>query len=225
MKVLLVAATPFEIAPTLTWLEGAFARADNGVFFSKRLDIQVLVTGVGLVATAWHLAQTLGKQRPDWAINAGVAGAFDRRLRLGDVVHVVTERFGDLGVEESDGRFVDLFELGLLNADFLPFSGKMLVNSDAAQAHFLPTAHGLTVNLVHGSAESIAAIQAKYPDAQVESMEGAAFFYGCLSAGIPFVEIRGVSNFVEPRNRAAWDLPLAIKNLNARLVEMLEAIL
>jgi futalosine hydrolase len=225
MKVLLVAATPFEIAPTLTWLEGAFARADNGVFFSKRLDIQVLVTGVGLVATAWHLAQTLGKQRPDWAINAGVAGAFDRRLRLGDVVHVVTERFGDLGVEESDGRFVDLFELGLLNADFLPFSGKMLVNSDAAQAHFLPTAHGLTVNLVHGSAESIAAIQAKYPDAQVESMEGAAFFYGCLSAGIPFVEIRGVSNFVEPRDRAAWDLPLAIKNLNARLVEMLEAIL
>jgi futalosine hydrolase len=224
MNILLVAATPFEIAPTLLWLAESFSSPEKYVFLSERLEIQVLITGVGPVATAWHLGQAVTRKRFDWAVNVGIAGAFDRQLRLGDVVHVVTERFGDLGVEEADGSFVDLFELGLLSADSLPFLGKTLVNAEATQARFLPTAHGLTVSRVHGSAASIAAIQAKYPDVQVESMEGAAFFYGCLAAGIPFVEIRGVSNFVEPRNRDAWDLPLAIRNVNARLIEMIGAL-
>jgi len=58
---------------------------------------------------------------------------------------------------------------------------------------------------------------------QVESMEGAAFFYACLMAEVPFLEIRSISNFVEPRNRDAWDLPLAIGNLNQVLAEILGA--
>ena len=37
-------------------------------------------------------------------------------------------------------------------------------------------------------------------------MEGAAFMYACLIAGVPFAQVRAVSNRVERRNRAAWDL-------------------
>jgi futalosine hydrolase len=75
---------------------------------------------------------------------------------------------------------------------------------------------------VHGAEASIQKIRDKYPEIQVESMEGAAFFYACLAAGVPFAEIRSISNRVEPRNRDAWDLPLAIRNLNGVLVGMLE---
>lgn len=53
-------------------------------------------------------------------------------------------------------------------------------------------------------------------------MEGAAFFYACLLAGVPFLQIRSISNRVEPRNRTAWDIPSAIQNLNQTLMEMLE---
>ncbi len=222
MQILLVSATIFEIAPALNWLEEHFHRNDTGVFEQKSISVFPLVTGVGMTATAFHVGQFLAKNQPDLALNAGIAGAFNRNFKLGDVLNVATERFGDLGVEEADGRFADLLELGLLEKNAAPFINGILRNPAAEQAAFLPAAHGLTVNKVHGSPDSIAAIQAKYPDAQVESMEGAAFFYACLLAKTPFLEIRGISNFVEARNREKWDLPLAINNLNQTLLEMLE---
>ena len=96
-----------------------------------------------------------------------------------------------------------------------------MTNPHAGTANFLPKARGITVNKGHGSAASIQTLMAKYPDAQVESMEGAAFFWGALHAGIPFMEIRAISNAVEPRNRDNWNIPLALNNLNQVLVELL----
>ena len=55
-------------------------------------------------------------------------------------------------------------------------------------------------------------------------MEGAAFFLACLLSEVPFLEIRSISNFVEPRNREAWDLPLAIDNLNVALIELIKTL-
>lgn len=224
MQVLLTAATPFEVAPTLNWLEKHFRQTANSVFEKDELLIFPLITGVGAIATAFHIGQFLAKNRPDLAIDAGIAGSFDRNIHLGDVLNITTERFGDLGVEEADGRFTDLFELGLLEKNTAPYSDGLMRNPAADQAAFLPAAQGLTVNKVHGTSGSIAAIRAKYPDAQVESMEGAAFFYACLSAQIPFLEIRSISNYVEVRNREAWDLPLAIHNLNQVLTEMFDSL-
>jgi futalosine hydrolase len=223
LHLLIVAATPFEIAPLLGHLEKNFAPHPGGGFRQGGLTVEPLVTGVGAVATAWRLGYYLAGHRPDLAINAGVAGAFDRGLALGEVVHVTTERFADLGVEEADGRFTDLFELGLTEPHHPPFLNGVLQNPGAAPTAFLPAVHGLTVNTVHGYAPSIAAVREKFPTAQVETMEGAAFFYACALAGIPFMEIRGISNYVEPRNREAWRLGEAIEGLGSTLMEMLDA--
>jgi len=214
MQILLVAATPFEIAPTITWLQTHFQQSAEGVFEKEGLVIQTLVTGVGMTATAFHLGNFFTQNRPDWAINAGIAGAFDFNLNLGDVVQVVSERFSDLGVEEADGRFTDLAELG-----FLPQSS---FSNPQPPIPNLSSCNGSTVNKVHGTEASIQKIREKYPEVQVETMEGAAFFYACLASGVPFAEIRSISNRVEPRNRDAWDLPLAIRKLNEVLVGMLE---
>lgn len=222
MQILLVSATIFEIAPALNWLEEHFTVNEQGVFEKNNLAVFPLITGVGSAATAFHLGQFLAQNQLDLAINAGIAGAFDRNFQLGDVLNVTTERFGDLGVEEADGRFTDLFELGLLEKNTPPFIAGLLQNPAGKEATFLPPANGLTVHKVHGSPASIAAIQAKYPDAQLESMEGAAFFYACLLAKIPFLEIRSISNYVEARDREKWNLPLAINNLNRTLIAMLE---
>ena len=223
MEVLIVAATPFEIAPLTEYLNKFYENRGEGVFAGKNRTVRVLVSGVGIAATSWQLGLLFARTKPGLAVNAGIAGAFDRNFQLGEVLHVVTERFGDLGVEEADGSFTDLLELGLADgAKDLYVNGK-LQNPAAAQTAFLPLAHGLTVNKVHGAAGSVASIRKKYPDAQVESMEGAAFFQACLFAGVPFLEIRSISNYVEPRNREAWDLPLAIGNLNKVLIELLEA--
>ena len=222
MEVLLVSATPFEIAPTLAHLEQNFARHGEGVFEQKNLRVRVLVTGVGMVATAFHLGHFFARHQPQFALNVGIAGAIDHQLSIGDVLCVSTERFADLGVEEADGRFTDLFDLGLLGADASPFQAGKMHCPQAEKVAFLPSVHGLTVNQVHGAAASIAAVRERYPDAQVESMEGAPFFYACLLAGVPFLQIRSISNFVEPRNRAGWNLPVAIENLNRTVLEMLD---
>jgi futalosine hydrolase len=222
MQILLVSATIFEVAPTLNWLEEHFTVNELSVFQQKNLSVFPLITGVGSTATAFHTGQFLAQNQPDLTINAGIAGAFDRNFQLGDVLNVTTERFGDLGVEEADGRFADLFELGLLEKNTPPFVNGLLRNPAGEEGSFLPPANGLTVNKVHGSVASVAAIQAKYPDAQVEGMEGAAFFYACLLAKIPFLEIRSISNYVEARDREKWNIPLAINNLNRTLIAMLE---
>ncbi|MFN0215357.1 MAG: futalosine hydrolase [Saprospiraceae bacterium] len=216
MHILLISATPFEIAPSISWLESQFQQKAEGVFEKGNLVVQILVTGVGMTATAYHLGRFFAQSRPDWALNAGISGAFDPNLNLGDVVQVVSERFGDLGVEEADGKFTEMAEMG--------FAPQSVFSNPQAPIPNLRTCQGLTVNKVHGTATSIQKIRAKYPEAQVESMEGAAFFYACLASGTSFAEIRSISNRVEPRNRDAWDLPLAIQNLNEVLVKMLSAL-
>lgn len=201
MSVLLVAATDAELAG-LPAADGAGAHID------------VLVTGVGMVATAARVAQALARTPYGLAVNAGVCGAFDRRFPLGSVVHVVSDGFPELGVEDG-ARFVPAHLMGLIGPDDPPFTGGRLVNvAPPRSPHLasLPRVAGITVNTVHGDDASIAVVTDRdHP--QVESMEGAAFMYACLTAGVPFAQVRAVSNYVERRNRAAWRLAEAIEAL------------
>ncbi len=222
MKILLVAATPFEIAPLREHLNTDFERISDFYFKKENLEVQILITGVGMTYTGFALGHTLARQSYDLAVNAGIAGSYHQKLKLGEVVHVVSERFADLGVEEADGSFTDVHELGLLDPNQAPFQNGELRNDSATGYDFLPKCKGLTVNKVHGTAASIEAIRKKYT-ADVETMEGAGFFLACLISKVAFLEIRSISNYVEPRNREAWNLPLAIENLNKVLIDILQA--
>ena len=71
---------------------------------------------------------------------------------------------------------------------------------------------GITVNTVHGNAASIAAVRRRFAP-QADSMEGAALMYACLLNGVPFAQVRAVSNVVEPRNRSAWKMAEAVAAL------------
>ena len=57
-----------------------------------------------------------------------------------------------------------------------------------------------------------------------ESMEGAAFFYVSILEKIPFIELRSVSNEVGERNRAKWDIPLALDSLKTAVKVLMEAL-
>ncbi len=225
LKLLITSATPFEVAPLRQYLHDQFWSHSDILFQKEELEIKLLVTGVGMTLTAFNLGGLFAKQRFDLVINAGIAGAFSPpeagrpTLKIGDVVNVTSERFADLGVEEADGRFTDIHELGLVDANATPLIEGELLNPNAAGFDFLPKAKGLTINKVHGYQPSIDALRSKY-GADVESMEGAAFFLACMMAGQPFLQIRSISNYVETRNRAAWDLPKAITNLNNVLIEI-----
>ncbi|MEO1436350.1 MAG: futalosine hydrolase [Bacteroidota bacterium] len=224
MKILIVAATEPEVQGLVEdWIAKGFRRSET-VFQVGNLQVDLLITGPGMLFTGFAMGSHLRQFSYDLSLNIGIAGAIDRELALGDVVHITQERMGDLGAENQDSSFLDLFELKLLDAQQHPFTNGQLNNPESATFEFLPSVNGLTVNQVHGSASSIERMCIKYPEAQVESMEGAAFFYSALLYQIPFLAIRSISNYVEPRNRDRWDIDLALKNLHTVVHQLLETL-
>lgn len=222
MDLLLAAATGFEIAPTEAWLQTHAQRVDNYRYRLGQAEIDLLITGVGIPLSAYSFGKIFAQKRYDLAIQAGIAGALDRELELGEVVQVIAEQFGDLGVEEADGRFTSAFDLGLIDANQPPFvEGKLRSVADSGSPAFLRQVRGTTVSKVHGRESSIAEFRRR-SDAQVESMEGACFTYACLLEQLPFLQIRSISNYVEARNREAWEIPLAIERLNEVLRDMIQ---
>lgn len=82
-----------------------------------------------------------------------------------------------------------------------------------------PAPPALFAALPQATGNTVPALEARYRavEADIESMEGAAFFEACLRAGVPFAEIRAVSNTVGEEDRTRWDIPLALKNLQEAL--------
>ncbi len=213
MLLTFVAATPFEITPLVQYLNTHFDAKSKSVFIKENLEVHILITGVGMTATAFSMGQYLSHHQPNLCINLGIAGAFKKELKLGDVFNVISDRFGDLGAEDADGSFLDMQALGFQNEEDSLFQNGALYNLDSAAFDFLPKANALTVNKVHGNDISIKRITNKY-DVDIESMEGAAFFFACLASKIPFLQIRSISNYVEARDKDKWNIPLAIEKLN-----------
>jgi len=224
MRILLVTATIAEIRPLLTRLtftgsEGESLRHYR--YLSHEIDI--LVTGIGMVHTAFHMGAALQKQHYDLAMNAGIAGAYSPDTKIGSVFQVAAETFGLLGVEDEE-NYLSLFDLGLQDPDSFPYKGGWLVNETSPVSvvlEKLPSAKGVTVNMIYTHHDTIATLKQMY-NAGLESMEGAAFFFACLSDGVPFAEIRAVSNYVAERNKSHWNVPLAIQNLDKTLDRLLK---
>jgi futalosine hydrolase len=178
--------------------------------------VHLIVTGVGMVATAARCARELARRRFDLALNLGLCGSFDPSLRPGGVVHVVRDRIAELGAED-DEAFLTMAEIGL-PADAFFVNAHPPAN---AALTALREADGITVNTVHGCERSIAAVVARFQP-QVESMEGAGFMCACLDAGVPFAQVRAVSNVVERRTRSAWQIHDAVAALTGAAVRILE---
>ncbi len=217
MKILIVSATKFEVNPLIEQMESA--RQINGELLSckyKNLEIDFLVTGVGMVATAYYTGKVLNETY-DGAFNLGICGSFNSNLETGTVVNVYEDCFSELGAEDGDA-FLLLEDLNL--------QGVQKVKNDSGalsiELEKLPKVNGITVNTTHGNEKSIEEIISKFHPI-VESMEGAAFMFACENERIPYAQIRAVSNLVERRNKANWNIPLAIKNLNDTFLKILDS--
>jgi futalosine hydrolase len=218
MKILVVAATRFEIATALQYMVDVRNPESDFIFCRyKDHEVDFLITGVGMVATSYFTAKAINDSY-DIAINAGICGSFNKNLELGDVVNVCEDTFAELGAEDAD-KFLTLEEMQLQGIS------KIINESGALHPviESLPKVNGITVNTTHGEEKSIAKVYERLHP-YVESMEGAAFMFVCDHEGIPYVQLRAVSNYVEKRNRDAWNIPLAMEKLNEKLIEILNAI-
>lgn len=203
MKILVVAATEFEIEE--------FTKQNNSA--------DVLITGIGIAATAYHLTVKLLQNSYDLVIQAGIAGSFNKKLQPGEVVIIEKDVFGDLGIEEK-GTFKTLFEHDFDDENNFPFTNGWLVNQHKYLRNSIaPSANGITVNKITDDQANIKKIADKFaPDA--ESMEGAAFHFVCLQQKINFLQIRSISNVVGERDKQKWKMKEAITHLNIELKKL-----
>ena len=219
MEVLIAAATESELTRTIKQCKSQWIEQPQGVFTHGSVSVSFIVTGIGMIRTARAMGSVLAQYQPDLCINAGIAGAFPDKFAIGDVVHVVQETVADFGAEDQNGQ--------LLTPDQLQLPGDLdlalMINHSAANFGFLPKAKGLTVNRVSGHNSTITSRLATY-DADIETMEGAAFFYCCLASNVEFLQIRAISNIIEPRNKDNWDIEGALSNLNVQLMEILTSL-
>lgn len=222
MKILLVSATELEIKPLLLHYKKISRISDNLMLIELvNVHVYVLITGIGYHSLIYKLTKTLNQFKFDLVINVGIAGSYNIN-DVGNVVNVKSELFSDMLIEDNDNTYT-LFEKKLINKDSFPFKDGLLINETITQNEIinnLKTVAAISSNTIHGNNETIKKIKKIFsPD--IESMEGAGFFYVCLSEKIPFFQIRAISNKVEPMNKQNWDFDLSIGKLNETIIEIL----
>lgn len=223
MNILICSSTTFEIASFINHLDSIADKKSYLEFQVNGHSIFPLVTGLGATNTAFGIARFPKISSIQLAINVGLAGSYKKDFETGTVVEVIKDRFADLGAEDNDGTILDIFDLELQKPDQFPYSGGWIKNKIRPYHTDLREAVGLTVNKVSGTPLSIALIKEKY-EADIESMEGAGFFYACKMLDINCCQLRAISNPVEPRNKANWKVELAIERLNQSLIKFIHAL-
>ncbi|HEY7223137.1 MAG TPA: futalosine hydrolase [Micromonosporaceae bacterium] len=182
-------------------------------------SVTVIDGGVGMASAAAATAAALcGEDRYTAVICAGIGGGF--AVAVGGLALATASVAADLGTESPEG-FLGLEELGLgrstveCDAD--------LVSSLAAQLPEAVRGAVLTVATVTGTREREQILRERHPDAVAEAMEGFGVATAVTRAGLPFAELRAVSNLVGPRNRPAWrivDALVALERAGAALATL-----
>ncbi len=178
-------------------------------------DVRFFATGAGAPCTTMRLTELLCRERFAMLVNIGITGSYSAEIALGSVFQVVNDTFADLGIESPE-RFSPLREFSFCPPEIAELNAET-PNEDFATG--LETITGFTYNTVHGSAEGIARLGITQG---LESMEGAAVQMVCKRFGLPHLQIRAVSNYVEPRNPANWNIPLALANLESETFRIIQ---
>lgn len=195
---------------------------------SQKIDFRhydYLIAGVGNVAATFHLTRQLLKKKYDFLIFVGIAGGFDiENYPIGSVLEVVNEHFADMGIEKIEQekyQLTTLFEENIVEQQTYPFvEGKL---SNHLPMTDLDKINGVTVNSITTYTPKIDYYQKKY-NAVVETLENGSYFYVAQQFKINFCSIRSISNKVGERNKAFWNIPEALYNLNNALQALLNKI-
>lgn len=181
-------------------------------FLRPQPHVELLVTGVGPVEAAAAVSRALAQSTYDLVVSAGIGGAFEGMAEIGEGV-VVADEMLELDLETGapialpDGAaVVNRATSDLTLVDRLVELGYRAVR-------------GITVHRVtatDGSAARLAAF-----GVGIETMEGFAVLRAAEIAGVPAVEVRGISNIVCDRKNSRWDFAAGAQGVQQILTALL----
>jgi len=233
MILALAAATPGELRHALAKaapeaVAAVPARGAARTLLAGR-EALLLVTGVGPIAAALEAATALERFALSGMLNLGVAGSFETLAApLCAPVAANGEVCADFGVAGPDG-LADASGFGFpqWEGNGEKIVDRLRLDPDEAAAALglnLPLgwlrAPALTSGAVTGCRERAAALAARH-GVLTESMEGFALALACRTRGLPFLEVRTISNAVGERDRTQWKLAQALAGLGDVLAELL----
>jgi futalosine hydrolase len=173
-------------------------------------DVVVEAVGVGPAAAAAGTARLLAAAPYRAVVSAGIAGGFAGQVAVGATVLGARSIAADLGAETPDG-FLPVEDLGfgtsVLEADAELLKALIAALPDAVVGDIL------TLGTATGTTASATRLAQRHPAAVAEAMEGYGVASAAAGAGVPFAELRTISNAIGPRDRAAWRIPEALEGL------------
>lgn len=178
--------------------------------FAGTPEIGFLVTGIGLVDTAYSLTALLERRGHEISgvLNLGVGGAFaGSGLQVLDLCLASSEVIGDMAICFED-RLALLGSPELVVHQFFSCQGELLKQFQQwslAAAQEIHAGPFVSVNCVSATRKRGEMLAMTYA-ALCENMEGAAVARVCQGYGIDWLEIRCMSNMVVDRDTSSWRL-------------------
>jgi futalosine hydrolase len=207
----------------------------RGVLANKELIIAF--SGLGKINAAAAAAAILSNYSVSRLWMWGSAGAYDLAgVEIKDVALASEEILGDEGVATiSSWQPLDVIGIPLVDTKGEPMFNRMDVDplelkrsrkllDEWESMDSLPRIHVgpfVTVSAVSGSIARARRLSNLY-GALCENMEGGAVAQVCLRYQVPFLEIRGLSNWAGDRNKKRWQLSKALNNCQRALIHLLE---
>ncbi len=197
-------------------------------------QVLLCVGGMGKVNAAHAATLLLSQFTPSALIIFGIGGAYPSSgAQIGDIAVAKEEIAGDEGVLTGDG-FKDAEYIGIplvkttssvvyttypAPDDLLKCTLHVLKSrQNAATVH---AGTFVTLSTCTGTAARAAELEQRY-HGLCENMEGAAAAQVAELHGVPWLELRGISNIVEDRNPAAWDIPRAANAVQNAVLQVLD---
>jgi futalosine hydrolase len=224
MNSLIVCATPLEAEYVLSVFNMKFTKEKmltGVVFYPENKNVPtILVTGIGKTNSALVLTHFINTRFiPEEVINTGIAGAYPGSgISVGHIAVASEEVYADEGVLTEKG-FQSLKDLGfpsLVTKDNVYFNIFPIENGKKVQKKLLKKTklsvfEGRFITVSECSASPEREIEmAKRFNPLCESMEGCAVLHTCLAYEIPFIEIRGISNFTGSYDKSGWHIEKAM---------------
>ncbi|OFX74446.1 MAG: futalosine hydrolase [Bacteroidetes bacterium GWE2_29_8] len=219
MKIIIVFATFKEAEYILKTYNPDYKNNANliNIVESEKINIDILITGIGIVNTTYKLTKYADNY--NLILNAGIAGAFNKNIKLGEPVFVKNEILADFGVIDENS---------FKTAKELMFDENQYIENDSENIsqsfEILKKCTGITVNSVSAKKEIINNWTKIYnPD--IETMEGYAVAYIAKNEKIKSIQIRAISNYIGERNKEKWEVDLAIQNYSDIIINYVNSLI
>lgn len=240
-RVILVAATAMEMRAVIQGLglDQTAPGVGESVFADVReVPLRLVVSGIGPLAAAFAMGRLTGEgalamDRCRGIISLGIAGTYARNVApIGSVAMASREIWPEYGLLTDVG--IDPVALGFplagkkddtnpppvwdsLNLTPAKALAAMGLNDPStapqtAENPYIVTGPSVTVAAVSGTLSRAKELSARFA-ALTENMEGFPLALAATQAGVPFAEVRAVSNLVGDRRPEAWNISASLAAL------------